>query len=226
MGFESKGFGRYVVACDDPQHKGCTEKFGPCFGQNRTKDQAYENRWYYSEATEKYACPSCIGLHRKELESCKDRMEKRVSDGSLTREQADNAGDPFMAAIIAMALGGDPLIAMGATMLSGSTALGVMAGVMFGDGDKSSQKERFEGKGGEFGGGGTTAAFDEKGNQLPNTEEKLQEPPVIAEPFSPNPEKDTSAEIAEPMSVVEEKASDHESGAGEVSVNSDQSTSY
>ncbi len=226
MGFKSKGFGRYAVVCDDPQCKGCTEEFGSCFGQNRTKDQAYENGWYYSEATGKYACPSCIGLHRKELEFCKDKIEKRVSDGSLTREQVDNAGDPFMAAIIAMALGGDPLIAMGATMLSGSTALGIMAGVMFGD-DKSPQEERFEGRGGEFGGGGTTATFDEKVDQLPSNEEKIQEPPVIAEPFEPDSGKgDTQAEVIESAPVTDELASSHENETGGTSVDSDQGTSY
>lgn len=217
MGFESKGFGRYAVVCDDPQQKGCAEQLGPCFGQGRTKGQAYENGWYFSEATDKYACPSCIGLHRSELESCKDRIEKRVSDGALTREQADSAGDPFMAAMIAMALGGNPWIAAGATMFSGSTALGIMVGMMFGDGDKS-QEERFEGKGGEFGGAGATATLDEKDGQ---------QPPVITEPFGSNSEKEEiPAGIVESAAVTEEAASSHESEAGEISVNSEQSTSY
>ncbi len=228
MGFESKGFGRHVVVCDDPQHKGCKAEFGPLFGQNRIARLAEEQGWYCSEATGNYACPECIGLHRKELETFKDKIEKRVSDGSLTREQADNAGDPFVAAMIAMALGGDPWIAMGATMLSGSTALGIMAGVMFGDGDKSPQEERLEGQGGEFGGGGATAAYEEKGDQLPSSmEEKAQEPPVIAEPFEPNSGKgDTQAEIIESVPVTDESTSSHENETGETSANSEQGTSY
>ena len=107
----------------------------------------------------------------------------------MTRDEADNSGDPFTAVFIAMVLGGDPLTAGLTTMFTGSTSLGVIAGIMAGDHDKSNtQSDQYQvGDGGASGGAGAGASFDSQSNQVVSDQQiqdSTQALPVIADPFS------------------------------------------
>lgn len=193
MSRETEGFSRYTVICDDPYHRGCREQFGPYFGQDRVGRIAKENGWYISEETGKYACPNCSGLHERVV-------TERVVAGRMTREEADNSGDPFTAAFIAMALGGDPLTAGLTTWFTGSTPLGVIVGIMAGDhGSGQVTEERFVPGGGEVGGAGASGSFE--GDTKPPVEsevkpETAESLPLIAEPFAAETPRSESAEEA------------------------------
>ncbi len=181
MALNKVSFGKYTVTCDDPYHRGCSEQAGPYFGQGHAQRVAEDAGWYLSDDTGKDACPTCMQLHQM-------TVGKKVANGSMTRDEADNSGDPFTAAFIAMALGGDPLTAGLTTMFTGSTSLGVIAGIMAGDHDKSnSQTDQYQvGDGGASGGAGAGASFDGQPSQVSPDQpvpDSTQSLPVIAEPF-------------------------------------------
>ncbi len=182
MALNKVSFGKYTVNCDDPYHRGCSEQAGPYFGQGHAQRVAEDAGWYLSEDTGKDACPTCMQLHQM-------TVDKKVANGSMTRDEADNSGDPFTAAFIAMALGGDPLTAGLTTMFTGSTSLGIIAGIMAGDHDKSnSQTDQYQvGDGGRSGGAGAGASFDScPPNQVSpdqSVPDSTQGLPIIADPF-------------------------------------------
>lgn len=222
MALQKVSFGKYTVTCDDPYHRGCSEQLGPYFGQGHAQRLAEDAGWYLSKDTGKDACPTCMQLHQMTL-------DKKVENRSMTRDEADNSGDPFTAAFIAMALGGDPLTAGLTTMFTGSTSLGVIAGIIAGDHDKSShQVDQYQvGDGGASGGAGAGASFDAQFNQ-PATDQSapdnIQSLPVIADPFSsqtvpPNTDSPITVESTEfspPTTVdtpTEEKSDDDGGGS-------------
>jgi hypothetical protein len=128
-------------------------------------------------------CPECDGKGwvadpqpQRELEFMPSRPSRVLSKSvpkppsSTPKQSSDSNGDPLAAALVSGALGGDPLAAGVTTMLTGSTALGILAGGLGGHHQES--PAQFEGDGGRSGGGGASADF-----QAP------QDLPVIADPF-------------------------------------------
>ncbi|KKT29102.1 hypothetical protein A3G55_01100 [Candidatus Giovannonibacteria bacterium RIFCSPLOWO2_12_FULL_44_25] len=231
MALKNEGFGRYAVVCDDPYRRGCGEQVGPYFGHNRAVRIAEESKWYVSEATDKHSCPTCMGLHGM-------TVEKKLANGSMTREEADNSSDPFTAAFIAMAFGGDPLTAGLITMFTGSTSLGIIAGIMAGDHTTHSEEKPFEEGGGQFGGGGASAAFDDPqtnpniSNVPENVSEKAEETtqqgsPVIVDPFESRQELNES-EASQPDVKAESETFQPlaDSSDGPAGTDTDTGTSY
>ena len=64
MALQKVSFGKYAVTCDDPYHRGCSEKAGPYFGQGHAQRMAEGSGWYLSDDTGKDACPTCLQLHQ------------------------------------------------------------------------------------------------------------------------------------------------------------------
>lgn len=193
MGREAEGFGSYTIVCDDPYHRMCSARFGPYFGKYRVVRLAQENGWYVSD--DHYACPNCIELHRI-------TVNRKVVNGSMTREEADESGDPFTAAFVAMIFGGDPLTAGLITMFTGSTPLGVIVGIMAGDRlDKRVMEEaQLTFGGGETSGGGAGGTFEETPTpacSVENVEAGVPDAPspMVCEPTSPVCEREEIGEV-------------------------------
>lgn len=237
MALREEGIFSFTVVCDDPYHKGCREEIGTYVGRNRVVRIAREKGWYVSEVTNQHSCPACIGLHH-------EVVKKKVVNRSLTREEADDSGDPFTAAFIASMFGGDFNTALWTTMLTGNTSLGVMADILAGD----HRREEFHGGGGDFSGAGASQSWTEQPSsaveiqQSPTLSQEPIEPPVIVDPFASEvkpaeidvsqPEIKAESESFQPLETHMEESvsfSDQvDSPDNSVSVSSDtnQGTSY
>ncbi len=177
MATESLGLGRYQVVCDDPYRRGCRTKTGSRFGQDRSISLAEDEGWQLSR-TGKIACPNCLELHETVV-------EKKVRNGSLRVEESYIYDDPFDAVFLAMIFDGDPLVAGLVSGMTGSTSLGVIAGILAGDNNEQTP-EGFGG-GGDFGGAGAGGQvmeeqYTEPPTWVPAEPDTLQDLPVIAEP--------------------------------------------
>lgn len=206
MALREDGVLSFVVACDDPYHKGCREEIGPYIGQNRVVRLAKKEGWYVSEVTNQHSCPTCIGLHHAVV-------EKKVANKSLTREEARDSSDPFTAAFISSMFGGDFNTALWTTMLTGNNSLGIMAGILAGD----DRKEEFHGSGGEFSGAGASQSWSEQPandvqeeQPLTQSNQELTGPPVIIDPFV-SETKATESEVSRPEVKAESESFQPES---------------
>ncbi len=125
---------------------------------------------------------SSPGSSRVPFASAATTAERRREE----ERQADDSGDPLTAAIVAGALGGDPGTAALTTMATGNTGLGIMLGVMEGE-QRHPGDPQFEGHGGNSGGAGASASFDN--------------PPLIVDPFASS--RDTEGQPAIEASAPE-----------------------
>ena len=49
MALQKVSFYKYMVTCDDPYHRGCSEQAGPYFGQDNAHRMAKDAGWYLSD---------------------------------------------------------------------------------------------------------------------------------------------------------------------------------
>lgn len=176
MSLENASFGRWKLVCDDPYRRGCCEEYGPAFGEERTVRLAQEDGWYVSEETGQHSCPTCTGLHNRVL-------RKKVENRSMTREECYESGDPFTAAFLAMAFGGDPSTAMLTTMFTGSTPLGVIASIIAEHNpDPQATESPFTPGETDFGGGGAGGSWAEPTTSEPQNLIENENLPVIVDP--------------------------------------------
>ncbi len=175
MPIKDLGLLRHAIVCDDPYHRKCTNESEHHFGEEHTINLALKAGWYRSESTGQFSCPRCLQLHNKVLE--KKIKNRTIAKGSSRRNPRwyhhvhadqvwlDYYSDPFEAYWVTELLGGDPDVAAEYAAITGDTDFGIIIGLLAGEEERT--EAQFQGGGGDAGGAGASATFDDQSNVTP-----------------------------------------------------------